>query len=207
MRALVKLALGLSLLFALTLGALRLGASPTHPELLASDCRLPCWEGLQPGSTARAEAVTQLNAGGWLEVSDCRTSADASDSCGGLFWHNGAAPNPKAYIYVDQDQVYQITLDQPGLLLGDVWLAFGDPEHSVYDIPYDPATHRVSVFYASFWFGAVNTRVSLPCPTSFASVFNRPISTLILGQRLTSPNDPAGEISELRRAFHEVCSR
>ncbi len=48
---LLRLALMLSLGFALMLGAFRLiAAPPPPPELWAeSGCRLPCWQGLQPG--------------------------------------------------------------------------------------------------------------------------------------------------------------
>ncbi len=78
----------------------------------------------------------QLNGDGWQDVSDCRTEV-VSDFCNGLFQHSERAPDQSAYISLYEDQVYNITLNQPDLRVGDLWLAFGDPDFSMSTTPYE----------------------------------------------------------------------
>ncbi len=137
-------------------------------------------------------------------MSDCRTSDSASNACGGLFWDSRAAPDQRAYITIDQDQLYQITLENPDLRLGDLWLAFGNPDNSGYLIPYDPTAHRVMKFTATLSFGRVTATVQVACPTAFATLFRARVSTLMLMQ---APLADGGQLSELRSAFRAVCSQ
>ena len=105
--------------------------------------------------------------------------------------------------------VYQIALVNPGLTLGDIWLAFGSPTYSVNDTRYRPSTGGRFMFYISMWLGTdgINTRVRIQCPANFGGLLQTPVRTLILWHRANPiiMTSAADEVSDLRSSFREVC--
>ena len=210
--AITRLALSITMLFALLLGVLRLPSIGKEAGAAAfftppSNCGIPCWQAFQPGVTGRENAIALLGRLKWLPVSDCLSTS--FDTCSGFFWVNNAHPEYHAYVYLGSDQVYQIALSNPGLTLGDVWLTFGRPDFGVPDTRYRASLGNGGITYTAMWFGSdgINTQVQLLCPANFSGLLQAPVSTLILWHRDATPTQDASRdaLPDLRRAFRAVC--
>ncbi len=196
---LLRISLACIGLFVLLLGALHL--EPLDNPALANfgDCAMPCWQEVQPGVTARLDALDRLKALGWVLREQCNGAV--YQLC---YSFGRAASDPIALVYVDQEVVKQIALFRSRLNLGDLWLALGSPASSAIA----PRTYRASWLNAAFWFdpGHVSTRMKFECPVSFASMLRSQIDTILIWEegtamRGTTLNTPA----DLRQAVFQVC--
>ena len=118
----------------------------------ASCTALPCWQGIRPGETTVAQALTILRAHPWVQtVSEVYTSPyEGSTNTILLYWtwssrYPFAASNStpqQGIIITDQRIVRQIYLTT-NLRLGDLWLALGDPQGGMVDYVFDTQRLRV----------------------------------------------------------------
>ncbi|MEP7293080.1 MAG: hypothetical protein ABI835_14960 [Chloroflexota bacterium] len=164
----------------------------------------PGWQGVEPGVTARGEALALLDAAGWTLDDEC--NAAVYERCY-AFRHDGvraSEPDAVAFVYVAREQVAQIALLRFGLSLGDLWLTFGAPDY----VAIPPERIRAASFDTALWFGStgISTRIGFPCPADFRDMLRRPVSTILVWARGTAMRETdAGTIAELRRALREGC--
>lgn len=120
----LRLALGLTLLFALPIALIR--AQPAHEDLLRAflalpdDCRAPCFLGVRPRSTTLAEATDLLQSNAAIETvwRDERS----------LWWRWLADANQSYGFHVREDAVIDGLLLPGEITLGEVRLALGEPK-------------------------------------------------------------------------------
>lgn len=198
-RFVVISALPLATLFALLLGGLHLLTPSRVVRAALGECAFPCWQGVEPGVTARREAQTLLEAVGWVLEDEC--NAAVYERC---YAFRNSEPDAVAFVYVAQERVTQIALLRFGLTLGDVWLTFGTPDYAA--IP--PVGMRAASFNTALWFGdhGISTRIGFPCPTNFPEMLRRPVNTILVWAQGTAMREVAvGSMVELRRALREGC--
>jgi len=198
-RPLVIAGVALSLVFALLVSSLRLQAQNESVGDYFGDCTLPCWQQVQPGVTARAEALASLKPRGWMFDTEC--NAAVYDTC---YTFAEAGPSGVAYLYIDADQVVQIALLDSGMTLGEILLTFGAPDYAT--IP--PNRGRAITFFTSLWFGraGISARMSVPCPAGYPDVLRTRVSTILVwapGTRMRG--DVLGTLTDLRQTLRQIC--
>lgn len=199
-RLLAIAGIGLSLVFALLVVGLRWQAQDEAVEALFGHCSLPCWQAVQPGTTARGDALTKLRERGWAYYAEC--NAAVYDVC---YIFVEGDPSQSAYVYVEQEQVVQIALLFPHLTLGEILLAFGVPDYAA--IP--PNTAPAAAFFTAFWFGGarVSARMSAPCPAQYAELLRTPVNTMLVWAPGTAMRvDTLGTMTDVRDTLRAVCS-
>jgi len=190
----------LTLLFAGALATLHVQPPPSSDtQGYLGGCAMPCWQGVQPGVTARSDALRELKARGWALRGQC--NAAVYDLCD-LFMREGS--DLVAYIYVGADQVKQIALFRSGMTLGDVWLALGSPQYAAIS----PTSYRAAFLNMALWFSPseISTRTTYPCPSGFAEMLRFPVSTILVWANGTAMQGTIfGSVGDLRQAMQRVC--
>ncbi|HVU13744.1 MAG TPA: hypothetical protein VHD90_20850 [Phototrophicaceae bacterium] len=113
---------------------------------------MPCWGDIHPGETTLNQALAILRAHPWVEtVSEVYASPYEGDTRTVLIywtWSSGypfggvSRPTQQGIIITDQGIVRQVYLTT-SLALGDLWLAFGNPQGGLVDYIYDTRHVRV----------------------------------------------------------------
>jgi len=124
---LLKLALLLSLLFALCIALIRaqpyddseLRAFLTPPD----GCPMPCFMGIRPGGTTADEAVAILEAHEWVGSLERHSNITVTWSGAQPHW----LPDTRPLQIIINDHIVRRVFVPTNIHLGDVWLALGPP--------------------------------------------------------------------------------
>jgi hypothetical protein len=170
---LVRLALVLAMLFTAAIVTIRTqsyNAPPLPDDLTAAPaCPYPCFLGIRPGVTTRGEALYILNKHPWVraiyapeEVSRIAISWD---------W-NGAQPpwlNQRIpTLQIGGPRVVGIFVPT-NLRLGEVWLALGRPQRTLFYKVYNARGVMILVSYQD---DKLQFRSSIPCPLNSTELWN-----------------------------------
>lgn len=198
-RLVVIAGIALTLVFALLVGGMRLQAQNEAVGEFFGECPHPCWQTVQPGDTARADALADLRERGW--VFDAACNAAVYDVCYALIERES---NRISYVYVDEEQVVQIALLDSRLTLAELMLAFGAPDYAAIPPNRGPAV----ALFTSLWFGGsgVSARLRVPCPANYADMLRTPASALLVWAPGTAMGGSSlGTMADLRRVLRQVC--
>ncbi|MFN8450944.1 MAG: hypothetical protein U0521_20785 [Anaerolineae bacterium] len=199
-RALAGAGITLSLAFALAVAGLRLLPLDETVSAFFGDCAARCWQDVQPGVTARTDALAGLKVRGWRFDNEC--NAAVYNRC---YTFIDTDRHHIAYLYIEQERVVQIALVNSGMTLGDVWLTFGAPDYAA--IPVNPGS--ATTFFTSLWFGSagISTRMGVPCPAKFPDVLRSRINTILVWEPGTAMRGTViGTMTDLRQTLRRICS-
>jgi hypothetical protein len=169
--------------------------NPVRAFFDAGDCPMPCWHGIRPGVTPRAEAEAILATHPWIELAEIAELPDVPYSGTYDLWlWTEAFPFPipinrpdiaftdGVIGYLDRRQAGEIARVggmemTTGLRLGDVWRLLGAPRSIASEgyigLPGD-RLHEIRFFT----FGEFNIQATAyqSCPISLWSLLNSPVA-------------------------------
>ena len=193
--------IGLSLAFALLVGSLRLQAQDETVVTFFGECAFPCWQSVQPGTTARTDALADLRRRGWVFDTQCNSAV--YDACYAFIESESSRIS---YLYVEEEQVIQLALLDSRLTLGEIMLAFGSPDYAAVPPNRGPAV----ALFTSLWFGGVrvSARLRVPCPADYDDMLRTPVSVLLVWAPGTAMRaETMGTLADLRQVLRQACSR
>ena len=166
-------------------------------------CATPCWHDIKPGVTTRGEALDRLAAMDWLSPLDpppCIVTG-----CTVYKYAINGDPAHSVLIRIDQEIVSKITVQSPGMTLGDLWLAQGAPNLSS-SLSYSAVQAYFTVQTAwQFPELRLDTLIEAVCPPTFSSLLRQPLDSVILQQQFQRLSHI--DIAETRHNLHHVCHR
>jgi hypothetical protein len=189
--------------FVVALAAAPSGVNPARTFFAASGCPMPCWNGIRPGITLRADAEAILAAHPWLSLTpDVRVPGVAYSGTYDLWTWTDAFPFPMpinrpdiAFTdgvigYLDrqvagvQARVGGIEMTT-GLRLADVWRLLGAPQSIVSEGYVGVSGERLhEIRLLAFGGHNINATAYQACPITFESLLESPVILHL------SPNAP-----------------
>jgi hypothetical protein len=169
--------------------------NPARAFFDADDCPMPCWHGIRPGITPRAEAEAMLAAHPWIELSQTADLPDVPYSGTYDLWLWAAAfpfpiPINRPDIrftdgvigYLDRRREGEIARVggiemTTGLRLGDVWRLLGAPR-SIASEGYvgSPGNRLHEIRFFTFDDLNIQATAYQSCPISLHSLLNSPVT-------------------------------
>ncbi len=203
-RPVLGVAFPLVALFALLLGGLHLQAPGGAVRLAFGGCAMPCWFGIEPGTTEQQAALAQLRAAGWQLDGECNPAI--YQTCSRFIRQAALESDPAvAFVYVAAERVQQVALLNFPLPLGELWASFGAPDY----VAVPPYHDSVPLFDMAVWFGSsgLSGRMGFPCPADFGAMLAHPLDTMLVWQPGTAMSGTAAiTVTELRRMLRAWCS-
>ncbi len=201
-RLLFRFALLTTPLFALLVWAPHLAAQRASLPEQETHCAAPCWQDFQPGITTYEQASTLFNGTGW--VLDDTYCQQISSSCSVFAWGVPGQPDRRAGGVFLSGRLDAIAFQKPGLTLGDLLLALGEPDHIDQYKSFDTTGVRF-IIYTAHW-EMIELQIRLDCPGDFALLLLKSASVITLSadgyiRRMTTLADPRA-FSHSRR---QVC--
>ncbi len=181
-RLILKGIVVLVLIFCATLGAMR--AQPyddggLRAQLATSDCAQPCFLGIQPGVTTRAQALALLRANPWV------AAINATDDRIIEWTWNGSQPaflrtaSGFTRILVENNLVHWIGVETSARI-GDVKIAFGAPDATYY-FNWQSRDSSKNVFtyfeqHGLYFTDQFTVAVSTLCPITATDIWQLPVT-------------------------------
>ena len=202
MRVLVTPALLLSALFALLIGGLHSQRQTQRPADYFGDCALPCWQGVQPGTTSREVALARLSAatGLYPVVTSCVSPVAAP--CDLYRWMSPDQLTSYAGLFVERGDITGVVAFAPGFSLGDALLMLAPLSGA------DLGTVANHEFYAQFFFAQsrIVVRAPVTCPGTFRQLLETPtVSVEVQSPDLNTQYIPAMTLAAVRDVFYRLC--
>jgi hypothetical protein len=206
-RLLVSAALSLSVLFALALVVLRFPATPAAPSPAAwlDACEAPCWEGVQPGVTSRAEGLARLSRANGSEPSrePCYIPGDPF-ACDLYQWKLADDAAIRAGMQVEHEIVRLITAQPADVTLGEALLMLRRKGQPLYEfqVGYDGA--GTLFLWLAFAESRVSMTVAIECPTTYRALMHAPIVRVVLQEPDQRRHAPA-TFNTVRDTIYHLC--
>ncbi len=200
---LLRLALLLTVLFALLLGFFRLSDYHSLPALTA--CALPCWQGIQVNQTLAADAVAILTRVNTYAPNMVPCYDLAAQPCVAYQWLPPDHALPASTLQIRQGVVYSLLDQPPGLLLGDVLLAFDRLGFTLYATSPMPDSGQLDLAL-TFLSANLAVDVIIPCPTAYFALMHTPVAYIIFAQP-ESVLHPAAPFRTVRHTVYRLCER
>lgn len=201
-RLLPAAALLLTTLFALIIAAITVQPYVDSLEQQFGGCGAPCWQGIQPGTTTREDALTHIN--GDLENPLCysRTSVP----CEMFQWAAADAPRKLTGVQIQRGLVYSVSVKAPGFTLASVLLTLRRLGHPLYDVQ---VSYNLDRFY--LWLTFSDSRIGVSaratCPTSYGALLGTPVDLIVIQLPDARDQHAPMSLSLLRETVFRVCER
>jgi len=202
MLSLLRLTLLATLLVALLVGALHLQPQSNHASAYFGDCAMPCWHGVQPGTTSHEAALAQLNQaiGSDPVVTSC--VSPPANPCDLYRWTSPDRQRAYAGLFIERGQIAGVVAFSPGFTLGEALLMLDHLDGA------DPGTVADNEFYAQLFFddARIAVRASSACPGTFFDLMNAPVSSVeVQSPDLDVQYDPLTTLAVVRQTFYRIC--
>ena len=204
----VSVALFLTVLFALALGSFRIPTTQAAPSAAAwlDACDTPCWEGIQPGVTSRAEGLARLTRASGVEPSrePCFLPGDPF-SCDLYQWKLPDELAIRAGMQVEFETVTLITAQPSDLTLGEALLILRRSGQPLYEFQVGYSGSTLNLWLA-FSESRVHLSVTIDCPTTYRAVMRAAVVRIVLQEPELQRHVPA-TFNTVRDTIYDLCER
>jgi hypothetical protein len=189
-------------LFALLIGGLHAQPQISHASDYFGECAMPCWQGVQPGTTTRETALARLSqaTGLYPVISSCVSPVAAP--CDLYRWMSANRLTSYAGLFVERGDITGVVAFAPGFTLGDALLLL-DPLSGA-----DLGTVANNQFYAQLFFeqSRIVVRAPVACPGTFHQLMDTPAASVeVQSPDLNTQYIPAMTLAVMRRVFYRLC--
>ncbi|MBI1257981.1 MAG: hypothetical protein GC204_10955, partial [Chloroflexi bacterium] len=192
----------LSILFALLIGGLHSQPQTQHAGDYFGDCALPCWQGVQPGTTRREDALARLSAvtGLYPVVTSCVSPVAAP--CDLYRWMSPDQQTSYAGLFVERGDITGVVVFAPGFSLGEALLMLAPLSGADFGAV---ANHE---FYTQFFFAQsrIVVRAQVTCPGTFRQLLETPaVSVEVQSPDLNTQYLPSMTLAAVHDVFYGLC--
>ncbi len=203
MRFIVAPALLVTALFAGLIGGLHLQTQTDHASAAFGACTMPCWQGVQPGTTRREVALDRLTQATGLApvISSCVSPVAAP--CDLYRWMSPDHLVSYAGLFIERGEITGVVAFSTGFTLGEALLTL-DPLSGA-----DLGTVANKEFYAQLFFdhARIVVRAPVACPGTFHELMETPVSSVeVQSPDLNTQYIPAMSLADMRSLFYRICA-
>jgi hypothetical protein len=186
------------------------------------ECQMPCWQGIRPGESSRADIEAFLQSHAWIDQSSLSNSSRISDATAAFYQWRWSAQFPFPPPFIDDalaivdgmvgissgttradgvDRLMTLRVSTH-LRVADLWLLFGPPQAftSAY-LTTDITLHEMTLF--TLGGSGINITAHQQCPLNLRTLLESPVSISIATPGQISPARP----SPLRTLFELMVMR
>ena len=206
-RVILLAALGLTALFALALAALHFQPNNNPASAYFRDCSMPCWEGVQPGVTSVADALTRINAAVGLDAHKEDCFDPPSEACIRYRWASANGGRLSTEMEVGYDEIGAVIAWQPDFRLGDVLLALADQQLRPYGVSQNAVQRNQFITRLYFADSQISLNAQTSCPATSLQWMETPISLVMVDSAPIASVGSVDDFALLLKTFYQTCER